>query len=360
MDVTSGQSEDHPSDDATDDQPAAAAADTSGGSPRPAFTTESVTTDDNESRNAPSADPAVAALLDAATRGDLSRPDQPADVLQYGQDALRAAVHVKPVADTQPILDPDHLQYQAIVRKAVLDEVSAHADEFPGVEVCGVFIGTVYENPQASFVYIENMIRGEASSGRSTAVTFTAETWQHIHRVMEEKYPGKRILAWYHTHPGFGIFLSEMDLFIQRHFFNAPWQMAFVFDPQSRESGMFAWRQAQVRRVDYVVDDEAAPRPEPSAFPALPYLSSPEPHEEAVPESRQTRDELVQRIDVLEARVRMLSVGFAILLAVAIIWPLVMPLFLSSREGNPATMPAGPTPGDTQRETTPILPLPSR
>jgi proteasome lid subunit RPN8/RPN11 len=148
--------------------------------------------------------------------------------------------------------------FQSIVRRSVVDAIRVHADEHPGIEVCGVLVGTVYENPQAAFVYIDGMIRGDGSSGRSTQVTFTAETWQHVHRVMEDRHPGKRIIGWYHTHPGFGIFLSEMDLFIQRHFFNAAWQVAFVLDPTSRESGMFAWRQAQVRRVDYVVDDESA------------------------------------------------------------------------------------------------------
>lgn len=262
-------------------------------------------------------------------------------------DALRAAISVKPIKD-EPPLDADHPLFQAIMRQTVLTDVSAHADENPNVEVCGVLIGTVYENPQASFVYIDGMIRGEASTGRSTAVTFTAQTWQHIHKVMEEKHPGKKIIAWYHTHPGFGIFLSEMDLFIQRHFFKAPWQMAFVVDPQSRESGMFAWRQAQVRRIEYVVDDETTDKKPEAAFPSLPYLSSPSDFQEDPKPSQAPAavEELAGRIAELESRVKMLSVGFAILLAVAIIWPFVVPLVMPAKENpspsaQPATMPTG-------------------
>ncbi len=311
-------------------------------------------------------DKVVADLLDAVTGhakevGAAPEPDPGANPAARKEserdDALRAAISVKPIKD-QPPLDADHPLFQAIMRQTVLTDVSAHADENPNIEVCGVLIGTVYENPQASFVYIDGMIRGEASTGRSTAVTFTAQTWQHIHKVMEEKHPGKKIIAWYHTHPGFGIFLSEMDLFIQRHFFKAPWQMAFVVDPQSRESGMFAWRQAQVRRIEYVVDDETTDKKPEAAFPSLPYLSSPSDFQED-PKPAQAPaavEELAGRIAELESRVRMLSVGFAILLAVAIIWPFVVPLVMPAKEApsspaQPATMPTGS--GNPQ----PTLPL---
>ena len=39
-----------------------------------------------------------------------------------------------------------------------------------------------------------------------------------------------------------GIFLSPMDVFIQEHFFNLPFQTAFVVDPCSANEGLFQWR----------------------------------------------------------------------------------------------------------------------
>ena len=35
-----------------------------------------------------------------------------------------------------------------------------------------------------------------------------------------------KIVGWYHTHPGFGVEFSEMDLFIQQNFFGGPAQIA--------------------------------------------------------------------------------------------------------------------------------------
>jgi len=39
---------------------------------------------------------------------------------------------------------------------------------------------------------------------------------------MDAQFADKKIVGWYHSHPGFGIFLSEYDLFIHRNFFTAP------------------------------------------------------------------------------------------------------------------------------------------
>jgi hypothetical protein len=66
---------------------------------------------------------------------------------------------------------------------------------------------------------------------------------------MDGKHKGKRVVGWYHTHPGFGIFLSDRDQFIQNSFFNLPFQIAFVYDPKSREHGVFTWHDNAARRA---------------------------------------------------------------------------------------------------------------
>jgi proteasome lid subunit RPN8/RPN11 len=310
----------------------------------------------------PVVDPNVAAILDAADRGDAhdSPPSVEAELSEKRAEPrdLRDSITVKPMVDeagkkeSPAGIDPDHVEFQSIIRQRVVEQIREHAESNSGIEVCGVLVGTVYENPQASFVYIDGMIQGDGSSGRSTQVTFTAETWEHIHKVMEEKHPGKKIIGWYHTHPGFGIFLSEMDLFIQRHFFNAAWQMAFVFDPKGHDAGMFAWRQGQVRRIDFVVDDENVPGiPSASALAATgPSTSavsaSPTYHEEpSAPVNAATLEELVDRVRVLEGRVKWLLTGFAILVVVAIIWPLIVAVVMPAGRGSnpPPTDPSSPT-----------------
>ena len=62
---------------------------------------------------------------------------------------------------------------------------------------------------------------------------------------MDTKFTDRDIVGWYHSHPNFGIFLSDRDCFIQDHFFNGPGQIAYVVDPVNGVEGVFAWRNGQ-------------------------------------------------------------------------------------------------------------------
>jgi hypothetical protein len=83
-------------------------------------------------------------------------------------------------------------------------------------------------------------------------VTFTQDTWEHIYKVKDEEYSESRIVGWYHSHPGFGIFLSEHDAFIHRNFFSAREQIAWVYDPHNDEEGFFGWTNERITRVGHV------------------------------------------------------------------------------------------------------------
>lgn len=145
--------------------------------------------------------------------------------------------------------------YQAIMQQHVLDEIHAHGQSSPDAEVCGVLVGNVYRDLWGLFLLVESSIRGDRADAKATQVTFKAETWTHIHDVMERDHPHQKIVGWYHTHPGFGIFLSGMDLFIQDNFFNLPWQIAFVYDPLGGDEGSFLWRAGKPEREEFLIQD---------------------------------------------------------------------------------------------------------
>ncbi len=52
-------------------------------------------------------------------------------------------------------------------------------------------------------------------------------------------------MGWYHTHPDFGIFLSDRDRFIHEHFFSGPGQVAHVIDPIRQIRGSSSGRTAK-------------------------------------------------------------------------------------------------------------------
>ena len=101
-----------------------------------------------------------------------------------------------------------------------------HAIKNKEVEICGVLIGDTYKDPDGPYLYISAAIRGEYADNQSGQVMFTHDTWTHIHSVKDELFSDQLVVGWYHTHPKFGIFLSEQEVFIQRNFFSQPWQVA--------------------------------------------------------------------------------------------------------------------------------------
>jgi proteasome lid subunit RPN8/RPN11 len=114
-------------------------------------------------------------------------------------------------------------------------ELAGHARESLQAEVCGVLVGEVCQDDEGVYTDVQAIIRGQAASEGSTHVTFTQATWNAIHETMDREYADRSIVGWYHTHPGFGVEFSEMDLFIQKNFFSGETQVALVTDPISGE-----------------------------------------------------------------------------------------------------------------------------
>ncbi len=120
------------------------------------------------------------------------------------------------------------------------DEIVAHAKDDTSRELCGVLLGTVCEDSQGLWVSAEVALRGETDKQGGTHVTYTHATWEKIYEQKDKEYPKLAILGWYHTHPGFGVQFSEMDLFIQRNFFPGNTQFALVIDPLSGDEAIVA------------------------------------------------------------------------------------------------------------------------
>lgn len=117
----------------------------------------------------------------------------------------------------------------------------AHARETIGLEVCGVMVGEWKQDAAGPYVYVSACICGTAATSKFAEVTFTHETWAAINKEMDSTYGDAFIVGWYHTHPDFGIFLSDRDVFIHEHFFSDPGQIALVIDPVRNQEGVFRW-----------------------------------------------------------------------------------------------------------------------
>jgi LysM repeat protein/proteasome lid subunit RPN8/RPN11 len=107
-------------------------------------------------------------------------------------------------------------------------------------------------------VVITDYIEARYTDASAATLTFTHETWEDIHAQHQKRFSDKKIIGWQHTHPSYGIFLSNYDLFIQENFFNLPFQIAYVIDPVQQLRGFFQWKNGKtVKLHGYYVFDEA-------------------------------------------------------------------------------------------------------
>jgi proteasome lid subunit RPN8/RPN11 len=139
--------------------------------------------------------------------------------------------------------------FRVFLSEPAFDRATARGDGEPTREIGGVLVGELLRDAAGPFLRIDDTIDALHAEEKGAELTFTHATWDHIHKEMDAKHPDKRVVGWYHTHPGFGIFLSDRDQFIHKSFFNLPFQVAFVYDPKSREHGVFTWHDNEVWRA---------------------------------------------------------------------------------------------------------------
>ena len=163
---------------------------------------------------------------------------------------------------------PQDRQPKLLIDSEVVRQIRQHARSSTKAEICGVLIG----QDRDGVVRVAASITGLNAEEAGAHVTFTQDTWEYIYKIKDQKFPDERIVGWYHSHPGFGVFLSEHDTFIHKNFFSSPGQVAWVFDPHSDEEGCFGWAGGKIERLTQIaITDrrggeraEATSKPEPS------------------------------------------------------------------------------------------------
>lgn len=154
-----------------------------------------------------------------------------------------------------PLGDNTWAAVDILVDEPALRAAQAHALSSPDREVAGVLLGPRPEKqPDGRYVvHVIDTIIAKYTVMHGASVTYTPESWRYMNDKLAERYPDETaaIVGWYHTHPGFGIFLSGMDQFIHQNFFTQIWHTALVLDPVSRNSGFFCWNREQNRVQKY-------------------------------------------------------------------------------------------------------------
>lgn len=136
--------------------------------------------------------------------------------------------------------------------KSVYEKIMQHAKTDLHNELGGILLGKYDEQNNVS---IEDIIIANKVENGPMHIKFTHDSWQGIYEQFDNRNDDLKIVGWYHTHPGIGVFLSSMDRFIVENFFNASYHLSLVVDPIKEEMGIFSYREKIISKQEYSILD---------------------------------------------------------------------------------------------------------
>jgi proteasome lid subunit RPN8/RPN11 len=103
-------------------------------------------------------------------------------------------------------------------------------------ERIGVLIGSLLEDG----LWINDIVPGGNEETETICILPATKLARIADDIMKGKIRG-RIVGWYHSHPGYGIFMSEIDLETQSNLLQfSRFIVALVIDPEMNEFGIWA------------------------------------------------------------------------------------------------------------------------
>jgi len=127
-----------------------------------------------------------------------------------------------------------------VTQKAYV-RICVHAGSDLNNEVGGWLVGKwrIDNNTGEEFIVVEAVLPAVYTRQGPAFLTFTQDSQVTMYDLLEDRYPGKELVGWYHTHPRMGVFFSKYDVWLHDNFFPRPWQVGLVLEPYSNQAGFF-------------------------------------------------------------------------------------------------------------------------
>jgi proteasome lid subunit RPN8/RPN11 len=165
---------------------------------------------------------------------------------------------------------PEDNRVVIYIDKRAYNAIQHHGAANPQREVVGILMGSVSEDSSGKYrVDIVGIVKSQSAPGNQTQAQFTNQVWLELVGIAQREYPNQKVVGWYHTHPGFGAFLSGDDASSHKVAFSHPWHVAAVCDPIKGELCFFGWDGSELKAIKGfytyevpVKKPEPLPRPE--------------------------------------------------------------------------------------------------
>ncbi len=132
--------------------------------------------------------------------------------------------------------DVQALYLDSKAEEALRKHALAHVDE--RLEVMGLLLGEMRVHGGKAYAVASSAVTTELEATQ-VGVKFSRGGLDGLAAELAKTKPDYVIVGWYHSHPGFGCFLSETDVATQKAMFSGEAHVALVVDPVKEQAGAF-------------------------------------------------------------------------------------------------------------------------
>lgn len=125
---------------------------------------------------------------------------------------------------------PERGLFEVYILSETLGKILQHCKSQVPYEAIGFLVGKDYSWLGKMYVQIDGAIFGKTLASQ-VRVEFDEGVMGEIVTELRQKYSGKKVVGWYHSHPGYGCFMSSTDIETQKACFREPYHIALVVDP---------------------------------------------------------------------------------------------------------------------------------
>ncbi|MCK5603369.1 hypothetical protein KAR91_15905 [Candidatus Pacearchaeota archaeon] len=121
--------------------------------------------------------------------------------------------------------------------KDTLFKINEHSKRDPKSRIIGIFLGRLVNET----LMVEDAVSGKMKMSNNKVALQKEAIARIADGIINQRIEGN-IIGWYHSHPGYGVFMSEVDLNTQKTLNQfSPNILAIVYDPSTEEFGFFAF-----------------------------------------------------------------------------------------------------------------------
>lgn len=144
--------------------------------------------------------------------------------------------------------------FDLYVSKTAAEKMVNHSKRFGRIhkEAMGFLLGDVCESEKRRFTIVRDIVTGALLSS-ADRVRFDNKSYSELFSELDSSGFDYVIVGWYHSHPGYGCFMSQIDVNTQMTSFHESYHSAIVIDPLLKEIQAFKLKGKRCAHVDFAV-----------------------------------------------------------------------------------------------------------